>query len=212
MLLEPNAVYVSPPHAIVTVTDGHLQLSPRPEIPRLFMPVDFMLRSLALTMGRRAIGVVLSGGGTDGALGMQAIKEVDGITFAQDEKSAAQDSMPRSAILTGCVDYVLDPAGIAHELLRVGSHPYLATPAEPATSDLITDGENAEMQKILALMRGDTAAARARSGAMDESRPGRGPADDPHHRPALALSRDRRRSRLTWQSRTASLRLPDRLG
>ena len=120
MRLEPNAVYVSPPNAIVTVTDGHLQLAPRPEIPHLFMPVDFMLRSLAGTMGRHAIGVVLSGGGTDGALGMQAIKEVDGITFAQDEKSAAQDSMPRSAILTGCVDYVLDPAGIAHELLRVG--------------------------------------------------------------------------------------------
>ena len=153
MHLEPNQVYVSPPNAIVTVTDGHLQVSPRPEIPRLFMPVDFMLRSLASTMGRRAIGVVLSGGGTDGALGTQAIKEVDGITFAQDEKSAAQDSMPRSAILTGCVDYVLDPAGIAHELLRVGSHPYLATPAEPATSELITDAEEAELQKIFALMR-----------------------------------------------------------
>ncbi|MGA7495286.1 MAG: chemotaxis protein CheB [Isosphaeraceae bacterium] len=153
MHLEPNQVYVSPPNAIVTVTDGHLQVSPRPEIPRLFMPVDFMLRSLASTMGRRAIGVVLSGGGTDGALGMQAIKEVDGITFAQDEKSAAQDSMPRSAILTGCVDYVLDPAGIAHELLQVGSHPYLATPAEPATTELITDGEEAELQKIFALIR-----------------------------------------------------------
>ena len=153
MHLEPNQVYVSPPNAIVTVTDGHLQVSPRPEIPRLFMPVDFMLRSLASTMGRRTIGVVLSGGGTDGALGTQAIKEVDGITFAQDEKSAAQDSMPRSAILTGCVDYVLDPAGIAHELLRVGSHPYLATAAEPATSELITDGEEAELQKIFALMR-----------------------------------------------------------
>jgi len=156
MCLEPNEVYVSPPNAIVTVSEGHLQVSPRPEIPRLFMPVDFMLRSLALTMGRHAIGVVLSGGGTDGALGMQAIKEVDGITFAQDEKSAAQDSMPRSAILTGCVDYVLDPAGIAHELLRVGSHPYLATPAEPAISDLLTDGEDVELQKILALMRRDT--------------------------------------------------------
>ncbi len=53
MLLEPNAVYVSPPGAIVTVADGHLQVSPRPDIPRLFMPVDFMLRSLALAMGRR---------------------------------------------------------------------------------------------------------------------------------------------------------------
>jgi two-component system CheB/CheR fusion protein len=153
MLLERNQVYVSPPNAIVTVTDGHLQVSPRPEIPRLFMPVDFMLRSLALTMGRRAIGVVLSGGGTDGALGMQAIKEVDGITFAQDEKSAAQDSMPRSAILTGCVDYVLDPAGIAKELLRIGSHPYLDTSAEPEAGNLITANEEAELQKIFALLR-----------------------------------------------------------
>ena len=109
------------------------------------------VRSLRQWAG--AIGVVLSGGGTDGTLGTQAIKEVDGITFAQDEKSAAQDSMPHSAILTGCVDYVLDPAGIAHELLRVGSHSYLATPAEPATTELITDGEEAELQKIFALMR-----------------------------------------------------------
>ena len=157
MLLEPNQVYVSPPNAIVTVTDGHLQVSPRPEVPRLFMPVDFMLRSLALTMGRCAIGVVLSGGGTDGALGMQSIKEVDGITFAQDEKSATQDSMPRSAILTGCVDYVLDPAGIAQELLRIAGHPYLASVAESGTSNLISDTEEADLQKIFAIMRRSTA-------------------------------------------------------
>jgi two-component system CheB/CheR fusion protein len=126
MELLSNQIYVSPSNAMVTVDDSRLRLSPRPETPRSFMPVDFMLRSLAQARSGRAIGVILSGGGTDGALGIQAIKEVEGITFAQDGQSAAHDGMPRSAVLTGCVDYVLDPAGIAQELARIGGHSYYA--------------------------------------------------------------------------------------
>src|SRR5262249_27567485 len=67
MSLEQDHVYVIPPNAVVTVGDSRLRLSPRPEAPRHFMPVDYLFRSLAKSMGRRAIGVILSGGGTDGA-------------------------------------------------------------------------------------------------------------------------------------------------
>ena len=97
--------------------------------------------------------MILSGGGTDGALGIQAIKEVEGITFAQDEQSAAHDSMPRSAVLTGCVDYVLDPAGIAQELARIGGHPYLATRADPVAQDAVDDLDETDLQKIFGLIR-----------------------------------------------------------
>src|SRR5262249_34234352 len=135
MSLEQDHVYVIPPNAVVTVGDSRLRLSPRPEAPRPFMPVDYLFRSLAKSMGRRAIGVILSGGGTDGALGLQEIKEADGITFAQDEASATHDSMPRSAILSGCVDYVLPPDAIARELARIGRHPYLTGPADPLVGE-----------------------------------------------------------------------------
>ena len=147
MELLANQVYVSPSNAIVTVDDSHLRLSPRPETPRLFMPVDFMLRSLAQARSGRSIGVILSGGGTDGALGIQAIKEVEGITFAQDDQSAAHDSMPRSAVLTGCVDYVLDPAGIAQELARIGGHPYLATRVDPVAQEPVDELDETSCRK-----------------------------------------------------------------
>ena len=156
MLLEPNQVYVSPPNAIVTVTDGHLQVSPRPEIPRLFMPIDFMLRSLALTMGRRY---------RSGSLGRRHRRQLSGCRRSR-KRTASHSRRMRSrplrtvcragAILTGCVDYVLDPAGIAQELLRISSHPYLATAGEPGTSDLISDTEEAELQKIFGLLRRTT--------------------------------------------------------
>ena len=65
--------------------------------------------------------------------------------------------MPRSAILTGCVDYVLDPAGIAQELLRITGHPYLASVTDTGTGNLISDTEESDLQKIFAIMRRSTA-------------------------------------------------------
>src|SRR5262249_51326008 len=124
-----------------------------PEAPRPFMPVDYLFRSLAKSMGRRAIGVILSGGGTDGALGLQEIKEADGITFAQDEASATHDSMPRSAILSGCGDYVLPPYAIARERARIGRHPSLTGPADPLVGEPITEEDEAEMQRVYGLIR-----------------------------------------------------------
>ena len=90
------------------------------------MPIDRFLRSLADQCGSRAIGVILSGAGTDGSAGVEAIKAAGGVTFAQDPATAKFASMPQAAVATGCVDFVLPPEGIAAELVRIGRHPYMA--------------------------------------------------------------------------------------
>lgn len=122
-VVQVNRIYIIPPGRIMAMSNGVLTLLPRP-LRGQQMPADHLFRSLAASQGARAIGVILSGGGTDGSLGFQAIKGEGGITFAQDEKTARNDSMPRSAIAAGWVDYVLPPAQIAAELLRIARHPY----------------------------------------------------------------------------------------
>src|SRR5262249_33903778 len=113
--VEPNHVYVIPPGALMVFAAGHLELHERPAAPP-HVPVDVFFRSLAMEQRNRAIGVILSGTGSDGALGVQAIKGEGGITFAQDARSAKFDGMPLSAVSTGCVDFMLPPDEIAARL------------------------------------------------------------------------------------------------
>ena len=87
------------------------------------MPIDYLFRSLGEEVGNRAMGVILSGTGSDGSLGLKAIKAEAGITFAQEEKTAKYEGMPRSAVAAGCVDFVLPPAGIARELSKRACRP-----------------------------------------------------------------------------------------
>lgn len=122
MTVEVNNLYLIPPNTVMTLTGGRLSLAPRPEHGQQ-MPIDHLFRSLAEVLRARAIGVILSGGGSDGTRGFQAIKGHGGITFAQDE-TALSPSMPRSAILDGNVDYVLPPREIANQLARIVRHPY----------------------------------------------------------------------------------------
>lgn len=146
--VEPNHVYVIPPGRNMVIAGGVLQLSLRERTRGLFRPIDLFLRSLADDQKHLAIGVVLSGGATDGTLGLAEIKAEGGITFAQDA-SAEHESMPRSAIAAGCVDYVLPPNEIAVELARVARHPYVAPPAAAG-------GESAQepdLGKVLELLR-----------------------------------------------------------
>ncbi len=149
MAVRLNQVYLIPPNTNMALSDGHLMLTPRSVTPGGHMPIDHLFRSLAAVQRSRAVGVVLSGGGTDGALGLQAIKAEGGITFAQDEKTAKQPSMPRAAILDGTIDYVLRPSDIAHQLERIAGHPYTreaAPSAETSKTEAFDD--------ILALLRG----------------------------------------------------------
>src|SRR5262249_42505828 len=131
MTVRPNHVYVIPPNTTMTIAEGTLQLAPRGEIRGVHLPIDHFLRSLAADRQTGAIGVILSGTGSDGTLGLEEIKAAGGITFAQDEQSAKHSGMPDSAIRSGCIDVVLAPDGIARELVRIAQHPYVA-PVGPA--------------------------------------------------------------------------------
>ena len=130
--VEPNHVYVIPPNANLSIARGILKLEPRSSVPGAARSIDFFFEALAQDQREHAIGVILSGTASDGTLGLEAIKAEGGITFAQDD-SAKYDSMPRSAVAAGCVDFVLSPADIATELTRIARHPYIATspPPEP---------------------------------------------------------------------------------
>ena len=124
--VERNHVYVIQPNTNVAITDGMLSVTARPDDRRPHYPIDHFLRSLAAVQGRHAVGVILSGTGSDGTLGLSEIKAVGGVTFAQDDQSAQHRGMPQSAVASGAVDLVLPPEGIAQQLAELPAHPYLA--------------------------------------------------------------------------------------
>lgn len=110
--VEPNRVYVIPPQRDLAILNGVLQLM-TPTGPRhLRLSIDYFFRSLARDRGASAIGVILSGAGSDGTLGVRAIKGEGGIVLVQDPETAAYDSMPASAVATGLADVVLSPGEI----------------------------------------------------------------------------------------------------
>jgi two-component system, chemotaxis family, CheB/CheR fusion protein len=152
MPVEPNRIYVIPPNTNMAILNGTLQLMPRTETRGRHMSVDYFFRSLAEDQGSRAVGVVLSGADSDGALGLQAIKAEGGITFAQEERTAKYDGMPRSAIATGAVDFILPPEEIAKELLKFSSHPYMRPRKRPKGAELLLKAEDG-LKKIFVLLR-----------------------------------------------------------
>jgi two-component system CheB/CheR fusion protein len=125
--VEPDHVYVIPPNKNMTIRAGSLLLGPRSEVPGLQLPIDHFCTALATEQGNAALGVVLSGTGSDGTQGLRAIKAAGGVTFAQTAKTAEWPAMPLSAIAAGSVDFVLSPKRIAAELIRIAQQPYLAT-------------------------------------------------------------------------------------
>jgi two-component system CheB/CheR fusion protein len=154
MPLQANHVFVIPPNATMSVSGHALHIAPREETRGLHMSIDHFMRSLANDEGNRAIGVILSGSGSDGTLGMAEIQAQGGVTFAQETASAKYDSMPRSAIASGCVDYVLPPKAIARELARIAHHPYVAGQATEETD--YGTGESAALNSIFQLLRRST--------------------------------------------------------
>lgn len=139
MRIELNHVYVMPSNVDILITDGHFGLTPRVlDRHKLNLPIDIFMRSLAEVRKSQAIGVVLSGTASDGTAGVEAIRAAGGVTFAQDPETAQFDGMPRSAIDSGCVDFVLSPEKIAEELSRMTLHPGRRRPvklAEEVKSD-----------------------------------------------------------------------------
>jgi len=126
---QPDTIYITPPNRNVVFRDGRLELL---QSPREIMPkpsVNLFLGSLAEERREDAVGIILSGTGSDGASGIRAVKAGGGFTFAQEPKCARYDGMPQSAIDTGCVDWVLTAEGIAEELARLSE----ARPVLPTT-------------------------------------------------------------------------------
>ena len=116
----PDHIYIIPSNKMLMANDGVLQLSARATgkyLPN--MPIDLFFSSLAIVHQSHAIGVVLSGTATDGTIGLKAIRDLGGITFAQDEASAAYKGMPQSAIEANVVDFILPPEEIPQKLLEI---------------------------------------------------------------------------------------------
>jgi two-component system CheB/CheR fusion protein len=127
MGVEPNRVYVIPPNSYMTVSDGVLLLKPPADPRGMRMPIDRFLNSLAADQHDCAIGIILSGTGSDGALGVREIKASGGMVLVQDPETAQYDGMPRSAIATGQADAVLPLERMPEVLLSYVRHAYMVT-------------------------------------------------------------------------------------
>lgn len=117
--MVPNHIYVIPPNRNLTAIDTHLRLSPLEESRRRRAPIDHFFRTLAAAHGERAIGVILSGAGSDGSVGLKAIREAGGLTLVQEPTEAEYDDMPQSAIAADLVDLILPVAEMPAQIGRV---------------------------------------------------------------------------------------------
>ena len=150
MRVAPDHVYVIPPNCEMTIEHWVLHLRNRDPQRAANTTIDTFLRSLAVAHGSDAIAVILSGTASDGTLGVAAIKGESGITFAQEPSSAKYDGMPASAIASGCVDFILTPAGIAKEIARIRHHPYIADRLNPEAQPMVNDSD---LEQIFRLLR-----------------------------------------------------------
>lgn len=118
MKVRPNCVYIIPPNCNMAFFNGSLQLLKLMPEKRLYLPIDFFFRSLAESLYEKSICIIMSGTGTDGTLGLKAIKGEGGLVMVQSPESAKFDGMPRSALSTGLVDSVLPPEQMFEQLLN----------------------------------------------------------------------------------------------
>ena len=148
--VERDHVYVIPPNRDLGIGQGVLRLTPPPARRATRMPIDFFFRTLAEDQQERAIGIVLSGSGTDGTLGLKEIKTVGGMALVQDPTTAQHDGMPRSAIAADAADHVLTVEKMPEMVLKYTRHPYIAMPRrDPAVEKGVSD----DLTGVLALLR-----------------------------------------------------------
>lgn len=154
--IEANTVYVIPPTKHLAMQDGKIILT-EPERPRgRRVPIDLFFRTLAETRDSHAVGIVLSGTGADGTLGLARIKEYGGLTLAQDPAEAEYADMPRSAISTGFIDFVLPVAQMPQRLLAY-SNTNTANPASDDTDRNARGSRDEEtLREIMVVMRART--------------------------------------------------------
>ena len=150
--VQPNCVYVIPPNKDMSILHGVLHLL-EPASPRgLRLPIDFFLRSLAQDRQEQSIGVILSGMGSDGTLGLRAIKEKGGMVLVQDPATAKFDGMPRSAIDSGLADIVAPVDDLPGRIIAYLRRTPLARISEPA----LGDKTQSALEKAIILLRTHT--------------------------------------------------------
>lgn len=125
MSVQPDNIYLIPPRKNLSIFHNKLYLEDQSIKKGLNLPVDIFFRSLAKDKGKKSIGVILSGTGSDGTLGTRAIKEAGGMVLVQEETTAKFDGMPRNSIATGLVDYILPPGKMPEALIDFIKHPFV---------------------------------------------------------------------------------------
>lgn len=151
MELQPNSIYLIPPGNNLVIEEEKLRLKKQEERihHRPNFPIDIFFKSLAENYRERAIGVILSGTGSDGTQGLQDIQEVGGITLVQEPTTAEFDGMPRSAIATGVINRVLSPQDLAETIYQ-----FLQSPTSPEefTQQQVISANDPELQRITSLL------------------------------------------------------------
>jgi len=150
--VKPNCVYVIPPNKDMSILHGHLYLF-EPTIARgLRLPIDFFLRSLAEDRQEGSVGVILSGMGSDGTMGLRSIKEKAGLVLVQEPASAKLDSMPRSAIEAGLVDIVAPAEDLPGKISDYLRHAHIISKTEFP----LEGKDQSSLEKVLILLRSKT--------------------------------------------------------
>ena len=154
-IVEPNHVYTVTPGWNLAILNGTLQPMPRDKATAVHLPIDYFFRSLAQDQKHQAIGIVLSGTGSDGTIGLKKIKSELGMVMAQQEQSASYASMPQSAIATGLVDFVVPPKEMPDKLLGYATEAVRPVgrigPSEPEAGLRSED-----LQQVFVLLRART--------------------------------------------------------
>lgn len=149
MLVEPNSIYLIPPRKEMIISEGRLLLTDKDPSHGLTLPIDTFLRSLAQDVGERAIGIILSGTGSDGSRGIRAVHEAGGLVIVQDQDTAKFDGMPRNAVDTGVVDLILAPQEMPAALVQ-----YVNQPHGRLTGDRLASAEPGQgVEAIFQLLR-----------------------------------------------------------
>src|SRR3954470_11908772 len=151
MEVKPDHLYVIRPGHVLTIKDGRLHLGPQLGARAANRPVDDFFKSLAEEQRERAVGILLSGMGSNGSVGAQAIKAVGGLCIAQDPDTAQFPSMPRHLIDQGYADYILPPGEMPDVLLQYAGHPYARENRRDADEQLKRDQNH--VREILAILR-----------------------------------------------------------
>ena len=153
MKVEPNHVYVIPPNAYLTLNDHTFKLAEPILRHGLRMPIDAFLWSLAEQHEERAIAIIVSGTGSDGSLGLKAIKGGGGLVLAQSPETTEYDGMPRSAIATGMVDVACAVEDMPKHLMDYLQNPCIVALTNTKQAETVAPNEAKQLSAILALLQ-----------------------------------------------------------